>query len=63
MSRLKFPLTRRDKYFIFGNEDQALDELEGQEFYIRGAVRILFKMGDNGKLYLKSYGITCKRCL
>ena len=39
MSRLKFPLTRRDKFYIFGNEgDQTLDELDDQEFYIRGAV-------------------------
>ena len=39
MSRLKFPLTRRDKYSIFGEElDRELDELEDQEFYIKGAV-------------------------
>ena len=40
MSRLKFPLTRRDKFYIFGNEEQILSGLDGQEFFIRGAVCI-----------------------
>lgn len=38
MARYKFPLTRREKYAIFGGDDRELEELDDQEFYIKGAV-------------------------
>ena len=38
MARYKFPFTKRDKYAVFGGDDRELEELEDQEFYIKGAV-------------------------